>query len=141
MLRVILNKFRKLHLTKLQLYGHLPPIKLDETDMLDTAAEVGTNSYVTYSCGPLHMDDHRLDEQLEPTYHSSVPIQSVSPEAMDDREGWQERSGISMLMAQHVDGDDDDNAPVRFISNYAAWTPQNKEKQSCKNRILRGCSN
>ena len=36
------------HPTSHQLYGHLPPItktiKLDETDMQDTAGEAGTNS-------------------------------------------------------------------------------------------------
>ena len=44
--------------------------------MRDTAGEVGTNSYVTYSCGPLHMQ--RQDDQLEPTYNSSVAIQVVA---------------------------------------------------------------
>ena len=40
------------------------------------------------------MDEQRLDDQLEPTYTSSVPIQDGPedlPEAMDDREGWRER--------------------------------------------------
>ena len=42
--------------------------------MRDTAGEVGTNSKVTYSCGPLHMDEQRQDGQLEPTCNSSVAI-------------------------------------------------------------------
>ena len=48
-----------------------------------------------YSCGPLHIDEQRQDDQLEPTYSSSLPIWDVAqedlPEAMDDREGWRER--------------------------------------------------
>ena len=43
--------------------------KLDELDTLDTAGEVGT-----YFCGPLHMDEQRQDELLEPTYSSPEPI-------------------------------------------------------------------
>ena len=51
--------------------------KLDKADMRDTAGEVGMNS-LTYSCGPLHMDEQRQDDQLEPTYNSSVLIQDVT---------------------------------------------------------------
>ena len=46
--------------------------------MQDTAGELGINSYVTYSCGPLHMDEQKQDDQLEPTYKSCVPIQDVA---------------------------------------------------------------
>ena len=35
--------------------------KLDEPDMQDTAGEVGTSSYVMYSCEPLHMAEERQD--------------------------------------------------------------------------------
>ena len=52
--------------------------KLDEPDMRDTAGEVGTNIWVTYSCGPLHMDEQRQDYQLEPIYNRSVSIQDVA---------------------------------------------------------------
>ena len=31
-----------------------------------------------HSCGPLHMDEQRQDDQLEPTYNCSVPIQDVA---------------------------------------------------------------
>ena len=31
-----------------------------------------------YSYGTLHMDKQRLDNQLEPTYNSSLPIQDVA---------------------------------------------------------------
>ena len=40
--------------------------------MRDTAGEVGTNSY-----GPLHMEEQKQDDLIEPTYNSSVPIQDV----------------------------------------------------------------
>ena len=46
--------------------------KLDEPDTRDIAGEVGTSSWVIYSCGPLHMNEQRQDVQLEPTYSSSV---------------------------------------------------------------------
>ena len=65
-LQAILNRSWKQHLTK-----------LDEPDMQDTAEEVWTNSQVTYSCEPIHMDEQRQDDQLEPTYSSSVPILNV----------------------------------------------------------------
>ena len=50
-----------------------------------------------YSCGPLHMDEQRLDDQLEPIYSSPVPIQNVAKGdlsgAMDDRDEMRERVG------------------------------------------------
>ena len=36
-----------------------PSRKLDEPDMWNTAREERTNSEVTYSCGPLHMDEQK----------------------------------------------------------------------------------
>ena len=63
--------------------------------MQDTAGEVEMNSYVTYSCGPLHMDEQRQDVQLGPTYKQLCANTGCSLEdlleAMDDREGWQKR--------------------------------------------------
>ena len=49
MLRAVLNKSWRQHLTRLQLYGHLPPpsrklYKLDEPDTRDTAGEARTSS-------------------------------------------------------------------------------------------------
>ena len=60
-----------------------------------------------YSGGPLHMDEQKQDDQLEPTYSSSVPIQDVTLKicrkqwtiGRDDERG----SGISMLMARRDD--------------------------------------
>ena len=108
-LRVILNKSWRQHLSKQQTYALLSP-KLDEPDVRDTAGEVGTNSYVTYSRGPLNIDEQRQDDQLEPTYNSSVPMQDVVLKTY--RELWtiensgEKGSGISVLMAQHDDDDD-----------------------------------
>ena len=42
--------------------------------MRDSAGEVRTNSYVTYSCEPLHMDKQKQDDQLELIYTNYVPI-------------------------------------------------------------------
>ena len=48
--------------------------KLDEPDMWDTAKEVMMNSYVIYILlWPLHMDEQKQDDQLEPICNSSVP--------------------------------------------------------------------
>ena len=48
-----------------------------------------------YTCGPLHMDEQRQDDQLEPTYRElsadTGSSQEDLPEVMDDREGWRER--------------------------------------------------
>ena len=66
-----------------------------------------------YSCGPhVHMDGQRQDDQLEPTYSSSVPIRDVALKT--SRKQWtiemggKRGSGISGLMARHDDDDDDD---------------------------------
>ena len=54
------------------------PSKLDEPYMRDTAGEVRMNSKAIYSCGPLHIDEQRLVDQLEPIYSSPVPIRDVA---------------------------------------------------------------
>ena len=81
MLRSILNKSWRQQPTKQQLYSHLPhiteTIQVDKPNMHDTAGEVGTNSWATYSYGPLHMDEQRQDDQLQPIDNSSVTIQDV----------------------------------------------------------------
>ena len=62
--------------------------------MPDSAGEVGTSSLVMYSCGPLHMDEKRQDDELAPTCSSSADTECNPedlPEAMGDREGWRER--------------------------------------------------
>ena len=85
--------------------------RLDEPDKRDTAGEVGTSSWVMYSCGPLHMDEQRQDDQLEPTYSSSVPIRDVGLKICWKQwtigRGGERGSGISVLIAWHDDDDDD----------------------------------
>ena len=51
---------------------------LDETDIQDTAGEVGTSSVVMYTNGTLHMADQKLGDQIEPTNNSSVRIRGVA---------------------------------------------------------------
>ena len=71
--------------------------------MRDISGEVGTSSLVMYSYGPLHMAEQRQDDQLEPTYSGSVPIEDVALKT--NRKQWTIRrgdergSGIFVLMA------------------------------------------
>ena len=64
-----------------------------------------------YSCGPLHTKEQRLDNQEEPIYSSSVPLQDVarktSWEQWTIEMGGEKGSGKSML-AMRCDDDDDD---------------------------------
>ena len=58
------------------------------------------------------MDEQRQDDQLEPTYSSSVPIWDVALNTCQKQwkigRGDERGPGISVLIAQHDDGDDDD---------------------------------
>ena len=51
------------------MYGHLQPItntiQVSKPDMGVTTEDVGMNSYVKCTCGPLHMDEKKLDDQPE----------------------------------------------------------------------------
>ena len=62
-----------------------------------------------HSCGPLHMDEQRENDQLESTYSSSVPIRDVALKTYWKQwtieKGGEKGSGISVLMAQHDDDD------------------------------------
>ena len=66
------------------------------------------------------MDEKRQDDQLEPTYNNSVPIQDVALKTCRKRwtieEGGGRESGISVLMAQH--DDDDDDCSIFFSVNF-----------------------
>ena len=61
-------------------------------------------SSVMYSCGPLHMDEQRQDDQLEPTYSISVPIKDVALKTCREQwtieKGGEKGSGISVLMVR-----------------------------------------
>ena len=77
--------------------------------MQDTAGEIRTKSQATYSCGPLHMDEQRQDDQLEPKYNSSVPIQDVALKTYQERwtieMGGGRGSKRSVLAVRHDDDD------------------------------------
>ena len=78
--------------------------------MQDTAGKVGTRPKVIYSCGPLHMDEQSQDDQLEPTYSSSIPTRDVALRTYRKqwkiRRGGERGSGISVLIARHDDDGD-----------------------------------
>ena len=81
MLLAILNKSRRQHPTKHQLYGHLPPIT--ETIQVD---ESGMQWWAHKWCTPVdppHMAELKQDDQLENTYSSYVRIRDVA------RKTWQ----------------------------------------------------
>ena len=65
------------------------------------------------------MDEERKDDQLEPTYNSSVPIQDVALKTNQKRWTIEKDGGrgsrISVLMAQH---DDDDFHEVSLNYKY-----------------------
>ena len=57
------------------------------------------------------MDEQRQDNQLEPIYNSSVPIQDLALKTSQERwiieTGSERGSGRSVLAAQHDDDDED----------------------------------
>ncbi len=63
-----------------------------------------------YSCGPLHVDKQRQDDQLEPTYSNSVLIWDVTLRNFQKQwtieKSGERGSGISVLMVRHDDNDD-----------------------------------
>ena len=78
--------------------------------MQDTAGEVGTNTLVLYSSGPLHMDEQKEGDQLEHLYNNSVPTQDValktSPERWTIETGGGRGFRRSVLAARYDDDDD-----------------------------------
>ena len=69
-------------------------------------------SSVTYSRGPLHMDEEMQHDQLEPIYNRSVSIQDIVLKTYRERwtieTGGERGSGRSVLAVRHDDDDDDD---------------------------------
>ena len=105
MLRAILNKSSRQHPIKQQLYSHIPPItKTMKVTRTRHAGQIGT-----YFSGPLHIDEQRQDDQLEPIYNSSVPVQDVALKT--DQKRWTIEKGggrglrISVLVVRHDDED------------------------------------
>ena len=107
MLRAILNKSRRQHPTKQQLYGHLPPItKTIKVRRTRHAGHCWRNKDELIS-GPLHMAEQRQYDQLEPTYRSSVLIRDVAPktcrkqwtiEEGDEKGTWRSVRDMMMMM-------------------------------------------
>ena len=104
MLLAILNKFWRHHPQSSSCtviyHPSLKLSKLDQLCMCDTAEELGTNSKVTFSCGPLHMAKAR---RLAKTYLQQLCADTSSsledlPGAMDDRGGWRKRVDMTMMM-------------------------------------------
>ena len=77
--------------------------------MQDTAREVGTNLFVTYSCEHLHMVEQIRDDQLEPIYNSSVSTEVVALKTYQEdctiETGGERGSGRSLLAAWHDNHD------------------------------------
>ena len=76
-----------------------------------------------YSSGPLYMDEQRQNDQLEPTYNISVPLQDVALKTCQKQwtieKGGGKGSGISILMARPDDDDDDDaGCSVYLLSDF-----------------------
>ena len=94
------------------------PSKLDKPDKRGTAGEVRMNSWAIYSCGPLHLDEQRRDDQLKPIYNNS--IQDVALKTFWERSTIESvglrGSGRSVLAAWHDDDDDDDEFSHIFTS-------------------------
>ena len=63
---------------------------------------------MTYSCGPLHMNEQRQDNQLEPIYNSSV-IEDIALKIFREQwtivSGGERRSGWCVLTVRHDDDD------------------------------------
>ena len=102
--------------------------------MRDIAGEVRTNSWATYSCEPLRIDDQRQEDQLEAMYNNSVPIQYIALKT--SREQWtiemgsELGSGRSVLAARH-DDDDDDEKDLAW--NNLEWLIGHKTKSNQTN--------
>ena len=65
------------------------------------------------------MDEQKQDEQLEPIYNSSVPIQGVDLKTNQERwtieTGSERRSGRSVLAARRHDDDERINADLNSL--------------------------
>ena len=117
MLRAILYKSRRQHPTKKQLNGHLPPVTKNiqirrtrhaghcwrSRDELISDELLWTPSHGRAKAGWLART--YIQQLCEDTGYS--PEDRL--EAMNDRERWRERSGISVPMVRHDDDDEISN--------------------------------
>ena len=111
MLQAILNKSWRQYPTKQQLYGHLPPItKTFQVRQTRHSGPCWRSRDKLISDVPLQMDEQKQDNQLEPTYNSSVLIQAVTLKTYWKRwmieKGNGKGSGRSMLVVRQDDDDD-----------------------------------
>ena len=114
MLRAVLNKSWRQHPTRLQLYGHLPPItKTIQVRRTRHAGHCWRSKDELISdvlLWPPHMDVQEWDDQHEHTYSNYVRTQDVTLKTcrrrwMIGRNG-ERGSRISALAARHDDDDD-----------------------------------
>ena len=116
MLRAILNKSWRQHPTKHQLYGHLPPItKTIKIRRTRHAGHCWRSRDELISDVLLWTPSHGRAKAGRParTYIQQLCVDTGcspedQPEAMNEREGGERESGISVLMAWQDDDDDDD---------------------------------
>ena len=110
MLRAILKKSWRQHLTKQQLFSHRPPITKAIKIRRTRHAGHCRRSKDELN-GPLHMAEQKQGDQLEPTYSSSVWIRGVALRTYRKRwtigSGVERGSRIFMLMTRQDDDDDD----------------------------------
>ena len=113
MLRAILNKSWQQHLTRHQLYGHLPPItKTIQVRRTRHAGHCWRSRDELISdvlLWTLHMADQNQDDQLEYTSSSYVMIRDVALKTCQKRltivRSGERGSGISVLVTRHDDDD------------------------------------
>ena len=110
-LRKLLNNSWRHHPTKQQLYGHLPSItKTIKIKRTKHAGHSWRSRDELISDVPLHMDEQRQDDQLEPKYTCSVRIRDVALRTCQKQwmigRGGERGSEISVLIARHNDDDD-----------------------------------
>ena len=125
MLRAILNKSWRQRPTKQQLYGQLPPItKTIKIRRTRHARHCWRSRDELINDVLLWTPSH--DDQLEPTYSSSVSIRDVALKTCWKQwaigRGSERGSGISVLTAQHDDVDDIPlnlrDYPTLYLYNY-----------------------
>ena len=112
MLRAILNKSWRQQSTKQQMYRPQAPItkpfKVRRTRHAWRCWR-RKDELISDVIVPLRMNVQKQDDQLEPTYSSTVPIQNVALKTYWQQwtieKGDKKRSGISLLMARHDDDD------------------------------------
>ena len=105
-LRAILKKSWRHHATKQQQYGHLPFFM--KTLLVRWTRDAGNcwRSREEPISGPLHMDEQKHGDQLEPSYNCSMPIQDVTLGTCKKRctiEKGDWRGSVQMV--QHADDD------------------------------------